>query len=434
MSKLKKDAEVSFEEKIKLWDETVKSQVFVICKTPMAKLITKRTLLGYRQGKINMHAFDDLIMQLKEKTDKFVEKVLSKSFWNLGGNGKMKFNAVVGNPPYQEQDSGKNKLDDVARTSAISVYQYFVENSKAITNRYVSLIIPTRWMTGGRGLDDFREKNIKDKHYICLHDYENDREVFPNTDIGGGIMYFLWDKEYFGKVDYYSHNFDNVVCVNRELYTGDSIIIRDYNSALILKKIKSHRSFMDIVSSRKPFGLAADISRKEPELFASNKSDEFSVKFYCWDGVPCIKYIKESAINDKVLLKNYKVFISKTGDPYMRLGRINKAILRKPFVGDNYTACSETYLSIGSFEDSIEAENIVKYISTKFFRFLVLQKKKTQNVSKEVFEFVPMLNFKDNCDIDWKRNIKEIDEQLYEKYNLSKEEINYINDKIEYFD
>lgn len=428
-----KNEDKSFEDKLKIWDELVFNNIYVICKTPMAKAITRRTLLGYRKGKINAHAFDDLIMQMKEKQSQLIQKIKTPSFWNKGGS-EMKFNAVVGNPPYQEQDSGKNKFDDVARTSAISVYQYFVESSKAITDRYVSLIIPTRWMTGGRGLDDFREKNIKDKHYICLHDYGNDREVFPNTDIGGGIMYFLWDKEYVGKVNYYSHNFDNIVYVNRDLYTGDSIIIRDYNSAIILKKIKSDSSFMNIVSSRKPFGLAADISQKKPELFSSYKSDDFSVKFYCWDGTPCIKYIKESAIKDKILLNNYKVFISKTGDPYMRLGRMNKAILRKPFIGENYTACSETYLSIGSFENHVEAENIVKYISTKFFRFLVLQKKKTQNVSKDVFEFVPMLDFKDNLDIDWNRSIEEIDEQLYKKYNLSIEETKYIDDMIEYFE
>lgn len=425
--------DVSFDEKIKIWDRVIANQLYVICKTKMAKQITKRTLLGYRAGIVNMHEFDDLIMQLKDKPEKFVEKVLKKSFWKKGEHGVMKFNAIVGNPPYQMQDKGKNDADKVSRTSAIPIYQHFVTTAKDLSNQYVSLIIPSRWMTGGKGLDSFRNENISDERFEIIHDYENDKEVFPNTDIGGGIMYFLWNKNHKGKLDYYIHQGEEVIVNNRYLNTGDSIIIRDYYSSLIVKKIKSVKSFMDIVSSRKPFNLGADITKKNPELFSDFKSDENKVKFYAWDGVPICKYTREDIISNKTLLNSYKVFISKTGDPYMRNGRINKYILRSPFLGEPLSACSETYLSIGQFNNEFEAQAIIKYIKTKMFRFLVLQKKKTQNVSKELFEFVPLLNFKENSEIDWNASVENIDSQLYKKFALTIEEIEYIENMIEYF-
>lgn len=424
---------VTLEDKLNIWDEVVKNQLFIVCKTPMAKQITKRTLLGYRDGQTNMHSFDDLVMQIKDKQDRLIQKIKSSNFWNKGGNEDMKFNAIVGNPPYQEQDRGTNESDSVSRTSAVSVYQYFVQSSKKISDQYVSLIIPSRWMTGGRGLDDFRAENIKDTKFALIHDYENDQEVFPNTDIGGGIMYFLWDSLHDGELDYYLHNGNSVDYSRRFLDTGDNIVIRDYASAQILKKINSDETFMELVSSRKPFGFGADITRKNPDKFVNEQDNEHNVKFYCWDGVPTIKYMNDNEIKDKKLLKSYKVFISKTADPPIRFGRENKDILRKPFLGEPLDACSETYLTIGCFDDKYQTEAIQKYIKTKFFRFLVLQKKKTQNVSKGVFEFVPMQNFKQNSDIDWSTSIIDLDEQLFKKYGFSSEEIYYINNKVDYF-
>lgn len=430
-NKIDKENITSIDEKYQIWDEIVKNQLFVVCKTPMAKQITKRTLLGYRDGQTNMHSFDDLIMQIKDKQDRIISKLKSNYFWNKGGNGNMKFNAIVGNPPYQEQDNGTNEKDGVSRTSAVSVYQHFVQSSKKISDQYVSLIIPSRWMTGGRGLDSFREENMKDQKFALIHDYENDQEVFPNTDIGGGIMYFLWDSLHDGELDYYLHNGNEVEHTNRLLDTGDNIIIRDYASAKILKKIKFDESFMDLVSSRKPFGFGADVTRKNPEMFTEIQSVDNNVRFYCWDGVPTVKYMNEKNIKEFELLKSFKVFISKTADPPIRFGRENKDILRKPFLGEPNDACSETYLTIGCYRSVDEVDAIIKYIKTRFFRFLVLQKKKTQNVSKAVFEFVPKLNFSNSSDIDWALSVNEIEKLLYKKYNLTVDDIEYIESKVD---
>lgn len=344
------------------------------------------------------------------------------------GEKHMKFDFVIGNPPYQMEDKGKNSQNAVERTSAIAVYPFFVSEAKHIAQN-VSLIVPSRWMTGGKGLDKFRIENLNDCHFKLIHDYEDDKELFPNTDIGGGVMHFVWSRNYDGMVDYYFHNHNGVTNTKRYLNTGSNIVIRDYSSSLIVNKIGYADSFMNIVSPRNPFNVDAQIMNDDNNF--SNESNSSCCKFYCWDGNPTIKYIKKDAITEQVLLNNYKVFISKTADPPIRFGRENKMILRKPFLGYPNETCSETYLTIGSYTSKIEPQNILNYIKTKFFRFLVLQKKKTQNVSRGVFEFVPMQNFANNSDIDWSKSVHEIDLQLYEKYNLTQDEIRFIETHIE---
>lgn len=338
----------------------------------------------------------------------------------------MKFDVVIGNPPYQIEDQGNNESSSVKRTSAIPVYPHYVTEAKKLTNRFVAMIMPSRWMTGGKGLDKFREQNIKDTKYALIHDYENDKEVFPNNDVGGGIMHFVWDNNHSGKLVYYKHNKDNVDITERFLDTGQKVVIRDYFSAIIVGKIDSSLTFSSIVSPRKPFGLGADITRKNPELFVDNIKDGYNIKFYAWDGVPIVKYTKLDILKDLNLLKSFKVFISKTADPPIRFGRENKEILRKPFIGFPYEACSETYLTIGCCNNKDEVIAIEKYIKTQFLRFLVLQKKKTQNVSRDVFELVPLQDFTSKSDIDWSKSIHEIDLQLYKKYGLDDNEIKFI--------
>lgn len=417
-----------------IWKQTVEENIFVVCRTPMAKSITKRTLIGYKDTTANVIDIENMIDELVEKKyEKFVKFIKTPKIWNKEGD-RMKFDAIIGNPPYQQQDNGNNDANSVSRTSAVSVYQHFVEISKQLSDHYVSLIIPSRWMTGGKGLDNFRNENMKDTRFSVIHDYENDQEVFPNTDIGGGIMYYLWDSNHDGKLDYYLHGSNSVEMSSRYLDTGDNIVIRDYESAQIIKKINSEESFMNIVSARNPFSFGADATRKNSEQFKNEKTNEYNVKFYCWDGTPTIKYTKEEFIKEIELLKSYKVFISKTADPPIRFGRENKAILRKPFYGNVNEACSETYLTIGCYKDDYEVKSIIKYISTRFFRFLVLQKKKTQNVSRGVFEFVPMQDFTKKSDIDWEANIDEIDDQLNKKYGLNQNEIDYIYNKIDLFE
>lgn len=171
--------ELTIEKQYELWQKTVEDNIFVICKTPMAKAITRRTLLGYRKGKINAHAFDDLIMQLKEKPEQFRDKILRGSFWNKE-NKEMKFDAVVGNPPYQIMDGGN-------KASAMPIYNIFVDMAKKIKPQYLSMIMPAKWFNGGRGLDLFREHMLNDSSMQILVDFADSQVCFPGVDIAGGI-------------------------------------------------------------------------------------------------------------------------------------------------------------------------------------------------------------------------------------------------------
>ncbi|MBR2994421.1 Eco57I restriction-modification methylase domain-containing protein [Candidatus Saccharibacteria bacterium] len=407
----------------------LENQVYGFAPSPILDAITKNYIFGFDEdGYISKNNFKEY-NAIPAAKDGTLKQEINRLFNPQGGD--MKFTAVVGNPPYQIEDK-KEDVDNskIARTSAIPVYNFFVDASKQITDRFVSLIMPSRWMTGGRGLDDFRKENIKDERYSIIHDFENDREVFPNNDVGGGVMYFLWDNTHTGELDYFLHNYDEIVHDRRLLDTGDGIVIRDYKSAKILEKIKSPDSFAELVSAQKPFGYRADATRRYPELFSDTQDTQHTIKFYCWDGTPMIKYMNKKDIADSDLLASWKIFISKTADPPIRFGHQNKEILRKPFIGEPNTACSETYLYIGNNFSKEEAHNALKYIQTKLFRFLVLQRKKTQNVARGVFESVPMQKFTDNSDIDWSKSIPEIDQQLYKKYNLSEDEIKFIEEKV----
>lgn len=189
----------TFEKKYQLWDDVVNNQIFIICKTPMAKTITKRTLLGYRSGKTNMHAFDDLIMQLKDKSDKFVEKVLSKSFWNLGGNGKMKFNAVVGNPPYQEDNNNNSRKSPI--------YHFFYNVSFQLSN-ISTLITPARFLfNAGQTPQDWNEKMLNDEHIKVVHYYSDSKDVFNTVDIKGGVVVLIRNNNIvYGKIGTFTTN------------------------------------------------------------------------------------------------------------------------------------------------------------------------------------------------------------------------------------
>lgn len=415
-----KNKDLSLEEQDKLWEQTIKENVFVICKTPMAKSITQRTLMGFKDTKINAHYFEDLIMQVDKKSDKFVKQILNPKTWKIEGENNMKFDAIVSNPPYQLKDGGHG-------SSAGSIYDLFVQIAKKINPKYISMIIEARWYSGGKGLDDFRREMIHDKRIRLLVDYPNSNDCFPGVDIEGGICYFLWKRDDEGLCRFITHNKDKIVSeTNRMLVEKKSNVLIRYNEAIpIFNKIKAFDevSFSTIVSSRKPFGF--------PTNFKDYKEKEFvnSVKIYVnkKQGYVDRSKIKLSKEIDKNIVANYKVFIS---EAYGLGGVYPHQILNKPILAEKNTCCSETYLVIGSFKNKFEAENVVKYIKTRLFRFLVMLIKNTQHGTKMVYEFVPLQNFTNKSDINWNCSIEKIEKQLYKKYKLSDEEIKFIESMI----
>ena len=240
----------SIEDEQRIWDKVVAENIFVICKTPMAKSITKRTLIGFRDAKVNTRYFEDLINQIKNKPENFVAKVAKgKSYWKAIDNDNMKFSAIVGNPPYQIMDGGTDR-------GAIPVYHHFMNISKRVRPNYISMIMPARWYAGGRGLDEFRSDMISDTHLFRLHDYELSKDLFPTVDIAGGLCTFLWDNNYNGPCMVTNYNAIKDINIKRYLNQFDTLIRLNAAVSILEKVISISTSYLkDSVLSINPFGF-----------------------------------------------------------------------------------------------------------------------------------------------------------------------------------
>lgn len=278
----------------------------------------------------------------------------------------VKFDVIIGNPPYQESDGG-------ARASAKPIYQQFVSQAKIINPQYISLIIPARWYSGGKGLDAFREEMLFDKRIRKLVDYFDSTICFPGVDISGGICYFLWDRENPGDCDITSHINNSTTTMSRPLFEdGDDSFIRFNLGIEILRKVRRFRetSFSGRISARKPFGLDTQVELSE-EKFAN------SVLVY---GYQKKGYISKSQITqNRDLIDRHKVCISYA---YGERGDFPYLVIGKPFIMEPGVCCTETYLIINTFDSTEEARNLISYVTTKFFRFLVLLRKNTQHATR----------------------------------------------------
>lgn len=312
----------------------------------------------------------------------------------------MKFDVIIGNPPYQLSDKGHG-------ASAIPIYHKFVQQAKKLSPRFLTMIVPSRWFAGGRGLDRFRMEMLKDARLRKIIDYPNSTECFPGVDISGGICYFLWDRDHQGDCEITTIIEGKASIMCRPLLEANLETFIRYNEAIpILRKVFAlkEKSFSEQVSAQKPFGL---------RTYAKGKGTPFpgSVKLY---GSTGSTYISESEVTSNVdWLDKFKVYISAA---YGERIASSYWVTGKPFLGEPGTCCSETYLVIGPYSSRAEAENVMSYIRTRFFRFLVLLIKNTQHAPKKVYSLVPMQDFSK----PW------TDEELYRKYGLTQEEIAFI--------
>ena len=396
----------TLEEHQDIWDKAITENIYVICKTPMAKAITRRTLLGFRKGKTNMWAPDDLINKIKNQPELFIKKV-----HDLVGKD-VKIKAIVGNPPYQVMDGG-------AGVSAMPVYNLFVEMAKKLKPEYLSMIMPSRWFAGGKGLDNFREEMLNDNRIKAIYDFINAKDCFPSASIGGGVNYILWDKNHNGDCSITTIRNDKRDTEIRPLNEFD-VFIR-YNAAIhILKKCKSTKSLASLVNTRNPFGLSSNVRGElsgEIHLISSQGSS----------------YLSRSSIStDHPLLNKYKILMSKVtaehaGEPDKN-GQF-KIVSRTEVIGPN-EICTDSYLIIGASDNKTVVENEYKYISTRFARFLLMLAVSSINLSSDKFQFIPMQDFTENSDIDWSKSVSDIDQQLYKKYHLDDNEIAFIESMI----
>ena len=315
----------------------------------------------------------------------------------------MQFDVIVGNPPYQLETEGFG-------ATASTIYHHFVEHAIALEPKYVAMITPSRWFTGGKGLDGFRERMIADRRLRAIVDNPKLFDCFPGVEIKGGVSYFLWDRDHDGDCEF-STRIDGTIIstMTRDLRSGEGVVIRDNRAMSIVNKViaKTQRNVEELCSVRKPFGV--NIYSNYP----GSVPDPFE------GAIPLIYashvgYSRPDQIErNHQWINRWKVLIPKAGDGH---GREVSYVLGEAIALAPGSACTQTYLIAGMFDTRAETENYAYYLATKFVRFLVLQRKTTQDVTPDRFRFAPLLDM----DRRW------TDADLYARFGLTEEEAAYI--------
>ena len=398
---------MTIEEEQLAWDDVIANNIFVVCKTPMAVSITKRTLTGFRDVKqVNARYYADLVETLKTNPESFTKDVVrGQYFWhNKNAEKEMKFNAIVGNPPYQVMDGGIG-------SSAVPVYHHFVNVANRIDPQYVSLIMPAKWYSGGRGLDSFRQSMLSDRSISHLFDFIDSHDCFTKVDIAGGVCYFLRDKFYNGNCVVSTIRNGKTTVVTRNLNELD-VFVRTKEELDILDKIKSNtESFMsDVVLAQKPFGLRT----YETPL----SEGDIVLRYNKGKGL----YLRKRIETNSNLIDKWKVITSCATNEHAGETDNNgrKRIISTLEVLKPGEICTETYMVISTFESEKEANSCIAYIKTNLVRFMLAMVTTTQHLSKSNFQFVPLQDFSE----PW------TDEKLYAKYGITPDEQAYIESLI----
>ena len=413
---------------IKIWDAIVADNVFVICKTPMAEAITKRTLVGYRAGSVNARCFENLIDTLKVNPDDFIGSVLDKSFWNKGV-GTMFFDGVVGNPPYQVAAQG-NKVN-----YSSPVYHFFLETSFKLADK-ASLLTPARFLfNAGDTPKDFNEKFLADKHIKIVKHFLDAKELFPNSEIKGGLIITLYDKnqtfepiKIFIPFEELASIYKKVVVDNKNFRPFNEIICSQI--AYKLSKIFFSERHELICKLQKPNDnvLRSNIFERLPEIFLDEKPNdghEYIQIYGLANRSRVFKWVRRIYITSPDSLTKWKIFVPKSNSA----GALGE-VLSTPLVGLPLVGSTQTFLSVGAFDTRAEAEACIAYIKSKFCRAMLGILKVTQDNPPATWAMVPLQDFTAASDINWNVSIPEIDKQLYAKYNLDDAEINFIEERV----
>ena len=397
----KEEKDMSLEDAQEYWRRALQDHLFVLCQTKMAVSITKRTLAGYSGAAVNAIYLTRLLERMQDQK-RLANKLRNPATWELEGSEKMKFNAVVGNPPYQEMDLGN-------RNSATPVYQFFVRQAKTVEPHYLSMITPSRWFAGGKGLDGFREEMLKDSRIRKIVDYINSTDCFRGVDIAGGVSYFLWDEEYNGLCSLTSIRGNSEDTLLRKLDEYEILLRNNKSIRLIEEVTSSDCAKMDTcVGSRNTFGLSTNEhgnstpSDGDITLACSQKGNEMAFSY-----ISINKVMKEQE-----LIGKYKVVI---GRSVPRNGEVGvdpsvgyRAITTVHVFGPNIVF-TDTYLLLASFEKKEEAVNFAKYMTLRLPRFLLHETYSSMAISKENFRFVPFLD----CSKEW------TDEELFKMFHCT---------------
>lgn len=319
----------------------------------------------------------------------------------------MKFDVIIGNPPYQLSDGGGG-----AGKSAAPIYHFFVQQAKKLNPRYLTMIIPSRWFNGGKGLDDFRKSMLNDEHMAKIVDYADSKDCFTGVDIPGGICYFLWDSHHQGMCSVTNIAKDGSTVTEDRVLNEFDTFIRQNRAIDIVKKAQAKGETMmsEIVSSRKPFGL------ESKQAFDANGD------IILRNSTGIGKVRRSRLLSGFDLVDKWKVIVSKVSFEHAGVpdkeGKMRVLSVVQKL--EPHSACTESYLVVGAFESENEADNLITYLNTKFARFLIMQMLASMNMSKSSYSFVPVQ--------DWKKAWS--DEELYCKYGLTDDEIAFIEDVI----
>lgn len=420
--------ELTNEEKADVWKKVIEKNIFVVCKTKMAERITNRTLVGFSNIKVNAKCYTDvrnnnadIIETLKNNPQHFVEDVKNgKEFWKANNNRNMKFNAVVSNPPYQV---GVNKEP---------LYHHFISIGMEIGD-LGTLIHPGRFLfNAGKTPKAWNQKMLNDEHFKVVKYWKKSDEVFDAVDIKGGVAVTMWDKQNVigpigtfvlhdelrtiqEKVESLGEESFSKIVYSRDLYQLTELFYKE-NPELEGRQSKGHR-----------FDLGTTAFSLFPEVFSDEKpaGDGYALVVGRENDTRIGKWIKKEYLKLPDNFESYKVVVPKSNGS----GHFGES-LSSPFVAAPFHAQNTTFLSIGKFDSIFEAEACLKYIKTKFVRCMLGILKVTQDNPKSVWSKVPLQNFTQQSDINWDLSIPELDAALYQKYNLTQDDIDFIESNV----
>lgn len=401
----------------KVYQDILANNVYAVAKTPMAKTITERTLTGYRDCKTNVKYIEDLTDTLKNDIEEGKQKV-EEAF------NQVKFDVVIGNPPYQE-DTDNNR--------DTPIYHHFMELSYAIADKVV-LITPGRFLfRAGQTPRSWNEKMLADEHLKVLYYEQKSSEIFPNTDIKGGIVVTYHNvQEDFGAIGHFIsipelNGILHKVIGSQDFQAISNIHFGNSTYKLTKKVYDDFPEFEERVSRAERFSVGSNVFERFPEIFFDVKQNDDDIQIYGRkNNERTYQWVKKEYISNHPNLNKYKIFVPGANGS----GALGE-VLSTPLIGEPLIGYTQTFISFGAFDNKEEAENLLKYIKTKFARVMLGTLKITQNnKTKEVWKNVPMQNFTSTSDIDWSQSIAEVDQQLYKKYGLSEEEIQFIESKV----